>query len=157
MDKRLIEVNVGHGIYVGHCETCNAGAGSTKRVLHIHRNDHPNSGCQITRDLYDTSKSVVPIPACDMELEYKDGESITNANRTWEEIENFFRNDNDCLVHCAVGQTRSPTIALIGKCVRGANVYEAVSDILGAIYRERGIVWNICLTPMKEILERYGK
>lgn len=146
MGNRRVEVYVGDGIYTGHRMICDEG--NPKRTLHIWRNDHPQQSCHVSQGL--------EMKDGDMLLEYKDGEPIANADKTFDEIEAFFRIPGEVFVHCAVGQTRSPTIALIGKCVRGRGVYEAVSDILGSQHRARGIVWNMCLTPMQEILERYG-
>ena len=150
LDPRLICANVGRDIWVGHRDACDKDEYPADcRILHIWREDHPGNTC-------DKAKDGSGRPTGDLSLEYKDGESLENMDKSIEELEEFFKIPGKVYVHCAVGQTRSPTIALIGLAVRGENVYDAVGHILADIHMSRGIVWNICLTPLREILQRYG-
>ena len=84
-------------------------------------------------------------------INYKDGESLLNADVSIERIADFFKGTDPLLVHCTVGQTRSPTIAIIGKVVRGENPYTAIANITKATWETRRIVVNLCITPLKDI------
>ena len=151
MDRRVIVADVGHDIYVGNHQCCDEGHyPKAARVLHIWRSDHPLSSCKISRG------EVQPNPG-DLVVEYKDGQKIQcSESSTIEEIEEFFRIPGLVYVHCAVGQTRSPTLAIIGKVIRGRTVYKAYADVLKGLHVHRNIIFNVCLDPTTELLSRYG-
>jgi len=138
--------NIGNGIIVGHMDKC--GASEALRTLHIWRGDMPHYSCSCIKSGC--------APHGDLFVCYKDGESLQTLDMPLEKVEAFFNGNDRVYVHCAVGQTRSPTLALIGKVVRGASIYDAIGDVYDALWTQRGIVANLCLTPMKELLERYG-
>ena len=156
MDSNVILIDlgvayVGHDIYVGNHQCCNIGGyPNGARVLHIWRSDHPDSSCHATKG------KAEPGPD-DLVVEYKDGQKIQcSESHTIEQIEEFFRIPGPVFVHCAVGQTRSPTLAIIGKAIRGCDVYQAYAEVLRGIHATRGIVFNVCLDPTTELLSRYG-
>jgi len=136
-------VDVGRNLFVSHKDVCDTRASEFDRILHIWRDDHPGYSCE----------AVVAGNAPGMTLDYKDGTSLTEANHTILEIAEFLSGEDKVLVHCAVGQTRSPTIALIGKVARGDGLWPSIADIFGASWEGREIAWNFCLTPMKEIFK----
>ena len=138
-------VPIGHEIIISHRDFCPYWKGKT---IHIWRDDMANNSCKFVSEGRDGGNSDLHLI-----INYKDGESLFNANVTIDEIASFARISESLLIHCTVGQTRSPTIALIAKIARGASPYQALGDIMKANWDMRGIVSNFCLTPVKEILE----
>jgi protein-tyrosine phosphatase len=83
-------------------------------------------------------------------LHYRDGESLTEE--MIKASVSFLSGTRQTLVHCAAGQTRSPTLAMLGKLIRGANVSQAIGDIVSRIWEKQKIPPNIVHTPLKDIL-----
>lgn len=140
MDKHYQPIHVGQGIYISHRDAC--GKFLVDRILHIWRDDMPDNSCE----------DVAVGRATGMILNYRDGESLVKSNINLDHVASFFEKPGIVLVHCTVGQTRSPTIALVGKVVRGVSVYDAIADITRANWVARQVVCNWCITPLKEIL-----
>ena len=140
MDFRQLHVDVGHNIFLSHRDACSSWVRG--KTIHIWRDDMPNSNSCV---------AVQTGRANGLVINYKDGESLLNADVSIEKIADFFRGNDPILVHCTVGQTRSPTIAIIGKIVRGCSPYVAIADIVQATWEKRGIVANLCITPLKDI------
>lgn len=140
-------VPIGHNIYISHRDFCPRWPSS--RIIHIWRNDMPENSCEYVH----TRISGVWLPTKGVIVDYKDGESLANASISIEEIATFCAGGEELLIHCTVGQTRSPTLAIIAKVVRGATPFDAARDVLQANWQYRKIVSNLCLTPLKEIFE----
>ena len=142
--------DVGRGILVSNKEFCPqmrpyCGANVPCKILHIYRNDHPKYHC------LDVASGL--LPPGDMSLEYRDGESFVKNGIDIDKLAHFFQNQVAVLVHCAAGQTRSPTIAIIGLIARGVPFGKALGDVVTKNWEQRGIPSNICLAPLGEILE----
>lgn len=136
-------IPVGHNLYISHKDACDSHWTAFPKILHIWRDDIPSYSCNQIRGARHRG----------LGLHYRDGESFDNANHSIDEIADFLHGDLMTLVHCTAGQTRSPTVAIIGKIVRGCSVNQAISDIMKANWEQRRVVCNFCVTPMKEIFE----
>lgn len=141
MDLRLIFTDVGHNIFVSHRDACSQWE-FKERIIHIWRDDMPSGN---SCDAINTGS------ARGLIINYKDGESLHKADMSIERIADFFRGNDPVLVHCTVGQTRSPTVAIIGKIVRGVSPYQAITDIVRATWERRRIVVNLCTSPLQDI------
>lgn len=141
MDARRIFTDVGHNIFVSHRDACDYWQ-DKERVIHIWRDDMPGGN---------SCNAINSGNAAGLVINYKDGESLLKADVSIEKIADFFKGADPLLVHCTVGQTRSPTIAIIGKVVRGASPYTAIADIVRATWETRRIVANLCITPLQDI------
>jgi len=136
-------VCVGHNIFVGPLEACALGAGSFARTIHIWRRDYPESSCKWVAWGGDPRNLV---------LHYKDGESLGTIGVPLDDIAAFFAGNDSVLVHCMAGQTRSATIAVLGKLVRGASLRDAVGDVVSEVWLGRRLAANIVHTPLRDIL-----
>jgi len=136
----MTAIDVGHNIFVGPREACSAGF---DRVVHLWRDDYPANSCAFAPHGADDRNLV---------LHYRDGESLETIGVPLDQIAAFFSNGDRTLVHCAAGQTRSPTIALIGKLVRGSGLRDGVGDIVSQIWFGRGLTVNLVHKPLQEIL-----
>lgn len=144
IDHRTTVADLGHGIYLGHKDMCQVGMAN--RTLHIYRTDYPSYSCDIiTRN--EVNKN-------DMVFEYRDGESLKKWNIDLSEVYNFFLGDDSLYIHCAVGQTRGPTLAIIAIMARASvSPFLAAARVLKGNWIQRRIVSNFCITPMQEIFE----
>lgn len=141
MDSRLIFVDVGHNIFISHRDACDHWH-LKEHIIHIWRDDMPGGN---------SCNAINSGSARGLVINYKDGETLLNADVSMEIIADFFRGNYPTLVHCTVGQTRSPTVAIVGKIVRGADPYTAIADIIKATWETRRFVANLCITPLKDI------
>ena len=135
-------VDIGHNLFLSHRDRCGIVI-LLEQTLHIHRNDMPNNSCHMIATGMDRG----------LVVEYKDGESLYNASISMDTIAGFLTGNEPRLIHCTVGQTRSPTIAIIGKLMRGATFEEAIGDIMAKTWIARGIVTNLCLNPLADNFE----
>lgn len=137
-------VDIGHNIAISHRDYCPHWPG---RTIHIWRSDMPENSCEFV-----SLQQFVLYPDRHLTVHYKDGESLLAMNVSIDEIAQFSRGEKPLLIHCTVGQTRSPTLALIAKVVRGVSVYQAMADIMRANWETRAVISNFCLTPLRDIL-----
>ena len=141
-------IEIGQNIIISHKDFCPHWERVDRgKIIHIWRNDMPHHSCEFV----DAGK-VGWFPDRHLIIDYKDGESLSNANVTIQMIADFSIGTEPLLIHCTAGQTRSPTIALIAKIVRGCSVYQALGDVMKANWETRAVVSNFCLTPIAEIL-----
>ena len=144
-------IAIGQNILIAHRDFCPQWTGKT---LHIWRDDLPDASysCQFVQARRAAGQSLLPsVNPQHLLVHYKDGESLTTMNVSIEDIAQFSTGTHSLLIHCTVGQTRAPTLALIAKIVRGVSVYHALADIMQANWETRGVVSNFCLTPVAEI------
>mgnify|MGYP001585026462 CR=1 FL=1 len=146
-------IDIGQGIFISHRDFCPQW--TIGKTLHIWRDDllSESYSCQFVQELRSAGQSLMPdVNSRHLMVQYKDGESLTKMNVSIEEIAQFSTGTLPLLIHCTVGQTRAPTLALIAKIVRGVSVYHALADIMQANWETRGVVSNFCCTPVAEIL-----
>ena len=142
-------IDVGHNIIISHRDFCPHWERMNRgKTIHIWRSDMPDNSCQFV-----ALNKIGVNPTRHLIIDYKDGESLSKANVTIQTIADFSTGTEPLLIHCTVGQTRSPTIALIAKVVRGCSIYQALGDVMKANFETRAVVSNFCLTPITEILE----
>ena len=142
-------IDTGQNIIISHRNFCPHWERVARgKTIHIWRSDMDDNSCEFV-----ASGSIGYIPTQHLVVNYKDGESLTKMNVSIEDIAQFSMGADPLLIHCTVGQTRSPTIAIIAKVVRGVSVYQALGEILKANWETRAVVSNFCLTPITEILE----
>ncbi len=141
-------VPVAHNLYVGAAPGCDDIHSHFEKVLHIWRDDHYSNSCKFVKErlalgsVVEDSRNLV--------LNYRDGESLTEG--MIETAASFLKGTKETLIHCAVGQTRSPTLAVLGKLVRGANISQAIGDVAWRIWEKRKVPVNIVYIPLKDIL-----
>ena len=136
-------IPVGHNLFISHKDACGTGF-PLEQTLHIWRDDMPNNAC----DMVKRGQSFGLV------INYKDGESLANIDIPYWKIDDFLSGNEPRLIHCTAGQTRSPTIAILGKLIRGATLSQAVGDVVEANWKLRDVACNLCLTPLQEILQR---
>ena len=135
-------IPVGNNLYISHKDACGMYDFPLAQTLHIWRDDMPNNACDMVKR--GQSSGLV--------INYKDGESLANIDVPFSEIADFLSGHEPRLIHCTAGQTRSPTIAIVGKILRGVSISQAVGDVVEANWKLRGVACNLCLTPLQEIL-----
>ena len=139
-----MEIPVGDDIFVGDTEACVG----DKRTLHVWRDDYPQNTCPRVE-----TGNIGPD---DVVIEYKDGEGFESSGISYEVLEAFFRKPGVVLIHCCTGQTCSPTLAIIGKAIRGCNIWRAQVMVIASLWTKHGITANLCVAPMQEIYTRYA-
>ena len=135
-------------IWVGHKDVCDQGQYPPSRRIHIWRSDHPTYSCQ-----YVVDNAVVD--DCNLKLHYRDGEPLSSIDIPLEDIREFIREDGSILIHCMAGQTRSPMMAAFALCCMGGDPYQAIATVLKATWEGYGVPFNVCLTPMQDLLVLY--
>ena len=141
--------NLGVGVWIGNKEACDEHGGEFTDILHVwhscnltHRCDHVAAG---------KTEGLV--------VEYLDGQSLTTANKTIDEIATFSRQAGKLLIHCFAGTYRSPTLALIALRARGVDIFQAMADIQRAMWTGYAIprAAHFHDVPVREILEWSAK
>ncbi|KKW13282.1 MAG: hypothetical protein UY48_C0003G0104 [Candidatus Gottesmanbacteria bacterium GW2011_GWB1_49_7] len=142
---------LGLGIIVGDRDACVLKQVQADRAIHIWRPDtHPKNSC---------FHGVPPTPRdslYSLYYEYRDGESLTKAGTDLDSLIEFCKGTDRLFIHCAAGQTRSPTLAVLALRVRGMCIGEAVGVVMQGIWESYKVVTNICHDPMKDIWEKLG-
>ena len=144
MHDHYAVVDIGDGIFLSHRDKCPSFP-YRERIIHIWRSDMPENSC--VDILNGNAKGLV--------IHYKDGEPLVNASVDVQTIVDFCAQppSEPLLIHCTVGQTRGPTIALLAKIARGSTPFAAMGTIAEVSWRVRRVIPNFCLAPLKEIFE----
>jgi len=146
---------VRHWLFVGNRDECNQNGHEYGGIIHIWRDDFPEHSCQYMNGY--------KITDCKFHytLEYKDGHKLPTVvldNLRMALNDNYlkFGKESKLLVHCAAGQTRSPTIVLfVLSLVERTHPFVLLQDIYDSVWRGRGKIANICHAPLKDIVEWY--
>ena len=133
-------------IFVGDRDVCNCPDNPKfDAVIHIWRSDKPKHSCNFSKH----SK--------DFKLDYKDGESI--PMKVLKEIHTFIKTvgeEERLFIHCAAGQTRSPTISMfVLSIMNKQHPFDILSIIYHKCYYGYNITPNICLHPLRDIVSYY--
>lgn len=129
---------------VGNHHSC--GQSGAHACIHIHRDDLPHYDCQFCWHSFG-----------DLKIEYRDGEALTEENL--QKIDAFIAGlapDTKLLVHCMAGQARSPTIAAYALAMTTPDLHpiDAFALVDKAVWDQRGIIFNQCLTPKEKLVRR---
>jgi len=144
MEKDVVQIR--DWLYVGNCDECINNYSNYDAIIHIKRSDMEHYSCQ-----FNSSRG-----GNDLTLDYKDGDKI--PQEVFEKLEKFYEENKGpykkIFVHCYVGQTRGPTIALALLSIAFKNSPLCfLGEVIGKIRNERKIVPNICLSPLTNMLD----
>lgn len=146
-------------LYVGNREECNQNANEYDGIIHLYRDDYPDHSCFF---ISDTNLAIRQREGSRLDwiVEYKDGESLPQYHI--DGVISFVRKlregniSSRLLVHCAAGQTRSPTVALlILSLVERVHPFMLLDGVYSSIWQTRGKIANICHAPLGDIVEWY--
>ena len=140
---------------VGHQDYCGVIDANT---LHVYRTDHPRQYCQTV--LTHGSPEGIRDLGGDLLLNYIDGQAIPDD--VLYSVSNWALRSRDSgrslYLHCAVGQTRSPTLAiLVLSVIERTHPVDSVGVIYKASWLQRGVPPNICVEPFKNICLFYER
>lgn len=136
--------DVGHGIHVANFQGCNLYGAAFPLRTHIWYGPQGDQKgvCNCIQTKADSG----------LVLEYTDLHSLTEAIDI-ERLVDYFSQPGDILVHCAAGQCRGPTVAIIAKLVRAPEItpWHAMHDITWSLwtYRRAAPLWGN--VPLSEI------
>jgi rhodanese-related sulfurtransferase len=119
------------------------------RIIHIFRSDIPNYSCK-----YASNNNVSDEE--NLLLDYKDAEHLSQEQI--QTVVSFINKnkDNQIVVHCHMGRTRSPMIALLcASVLTNLHPIELVGDIFCKLYRNSNDLWNCSLNPLEDIIKWY--
>lgn len=145
--KDDVVVDVWCNLHIGTRGVCERSRSQYAKVLHIWRADYTQNSCSVA--LIESAAGYHD-PKRDLILEYRDGDPLPLSKINL--IAEFLRGDALTLIHCAAGQTRAPTVALIGKIVRGCDPFVALGDITKAVWQARLLTVNIVHKPLSDVL-----
>lgn len=142
--------DVGHGIHVGNFRGCNLYGRNFQRAIHIWYgpDGDPKGVCDCIVNRRNEG----------LTIQYVDQRSLAEVIE-FDRLADFFSEPGEVFVHCAAGQCRSPTVAIIAKLVRAPEItpWHAIHDITWSLWTHRRAApcWgNIPLTEIFEWWER---
>ncbi len=115
-------------IWLGDKEAC---CNVTMRTIHIWRNDYQDQRCNVIR-------------INDIEIDYKDGDSLHKMNITLYELYEKLKGNEPIFIHCQCCVTRSPHIALLALIARNIPLFEAINLIYSSMYEYQIFVEFLC-------------
>lgn len=138
--------DVGDNIYVSDYEYCNlAMEDRPPATIHIYRGVLRYDVCEACKkehpiDRFDIDGYLKFLDKPELFLVLQEGRSLVRNDCNLNFItliSDFSRGYSHCrmLIHCAAGQTRSPTAALIAKMARGKPMIEAIGEITDAMIK----------------------
>lgn len=136
-------IDVGQNVFVGDRLDCDAQRWQFEKVVHIRRDDKPENDCRAAHGVlgFETPDNLL--------VEYRDGESL--PAQLVRDVALFSAGSARLLVHCAAGRTRSPTLALVAKVMRGCPLRQALGDVACSIWDARRESVNIVHAPLRDI------
>ena len=137
--------DVGHGVHVANFRGCDLYGGRFSRSVHIwYGPKGDQSGvCNCIRS---GGSGIV--------LEYTDLHSLS-AVMEIDRLADYFSSPGEVLIHCAAGQCRGPTVAMIAKLVRAPEItpWHAMHDITWSLWTHRRAAPLWGNVPLSEIFE----
>ena len=88
-------------------------------------------------------------------IEYTDCEPL--PRQTIEQVAAVSALGGKLLVHCAFGQCRGPTLALVALVARGVIPWHALHDVTVALWLRRRIAPHWCPAPLEAIFAWWGE
>jgi hypothetical protein len=155
-------VHVGQNVYISTTRGCDEHHRDFRYVVHIRRDDVPNVHCEHSKALVETRGPIglfksVSLCQEDMKeyhdcfIEYRHGDPLSFSILL--EVAGFAPDPGDkLLIHSAAGRTRSPTVAIVAKIVRGCRLREGLGDVVCSLWTARRVSANICPDPLRDIL-----
>ncbi len=123
-------VDCGDDVWLGDFQACDAHLTEFDLAIHIWRPTNEREGrlCQVTRDSR-TGKNTSQLV-----LLYREGEPLSKASISIDEIAAYARRPGKLLAHCAAGAYRGPTLAILAKVARGCDPFTATADVARALH-----------------------
>lgn len=142
---------LGHNVYVGGYENCPIRTIGDSLSVHIWNEYH------LGRAMCPHVVNHEPDGTDHLVINYADGRPLTESSVSLDRFAEFVRDPaRPLFLHCGAGLTRSPTYALMAKCVRGCDYWTAITDIVAGIraqYSEPSNVPILFGEPLRDIWE----
>jgi hypothetical protein len=145
--------NVGKDVWIGDTAACNLRGTQFPNIIHIWYENGLDRRCNCVAHLQaDKNNGLRP---GDIAIRYLDGQSLTMASMTIDEIARYSCCNGPILIHCVGGTYRSPTLAMIALVVRGMDVFDAMASIQRAAFTQYEVPRAVHFhnVPVLEIFE----
>lgn len=137
--------NVGDRTYVSDASYCTAFGNTYQNIIHIYRDENLAAGhaCKTCLDGHGPG----------LRIRWREGEPLAAMSVPLADLIQYARRPGRLLVHCSAGASRSPSLAVVAKVVRGRHPMDAIRDVIDGLRQGTGSFPCFVNTTMESILD----